>query len=272
MRRILLFFARKSRRISGHCLSFALGLLAPGEGAGALVEPAVLARHLARARVAVAEEPDCQNHDRVDDIVVQRQERALEEGVVEEAHDGREHQHRRDALPDRPPGDGDGAPGHPGRPAAHGDRHQAEEPEGGFLVEDALHGFSSCYPLPARASPARSRTPSPIMTAPASRSCQRMRPGRRAIQSPTVPAAKAVAASTTRPHSFCVAPRTSSWTATDPLAGSTNWGRKASMKTSTLGLVRFEIIPSRKALRGVARTGLSAASPRRRRRMSLRPR
>ena len=91
---------------------------------GALVEPAVLRRHLARAGVAEAERGRRSGRTSASTtIVVQREQRALEQGEVDEAHRRRRGSAcRRDALPDRAPGDGDGAAGHPGRPAAHAAR------------------------------------------------------------------------------------------------------------------------------------------------------
>src|SRR3954453_13084103 len=113
--------------------------LAPGERPRALVKPAVLRRHLPRTDEAVAERADHADHERIDEIVMQGQERPIEEREVDEAHRPGQKEKVEHALPIWPQGERDRAPRHPGRPAAHEAGDEEEEPDRRFFVEDALH-------------------------------------------------------------------------------------------------------------------------------------
>src|SRR5215472_6014653 len=108
---------------------------APGEGARAHVDPAILVHHLGGAGRAEAEKAECQTDREVDQIVVRRQQGSIEQGEVQEAHRGRQDQHVKSHVPPRPPGPRDGAAGEPGRPAAEHDCNEEKDPQRVLLIE-----------------------------------------------------------------------------------------------------------------------------------------
>src|SRR3990170_3104003 len=67
--------------------------LAPGKHACPLVEPAVLRDHLCRAHGAETEARRRKEHSIGDEIIIEREERAVEQGVVKEADGGGEQRH-----------------------------------------------------------------------------------------------------------------------------------------------------------------------------------
>src|SRR5690606_30860115 len=113
----------------------------PGERRGSLIEPVILGDHLVRTRIAEPEEPKDHQHDRVDDIVLQREHRAFEQCMMDEADGYAQPQHVEKQRQVRAPGLGAGLACHPCRPAAQQNRDEQELPDRGLFVEDALHGF-----------------------------------------------------------------------------------------------------------------------------------
>ena len=57
----------------------------PTQKRGPFIEPVILRHHLVGARVLVADEAEDHQHERVDDVVVQREHRAVEQRVMDEA-------------------------------------------------------------------------------------------------------------------------------------------------------------------------------------------
>src|ERR1043166_9313324 len=107
----------------------------PREETGADVAETVLGRHLGRARHPKAKESE-QHADRaVDQIIVQRDQRAVEQGEMEEPDRRTQDQHVCDDVPPRPPGPGNRASGHPRGAAAHADGDEEEAPERAFFIE-----------------------------------------------------------------------------------------------------------------------------------------
>ena len=70
--------------------------------------------------------------------------------------------------------------------------------------------------------------------------------------------------STAKPVIFCVAPNTRSWTVTEPRAGSTNCGRKATMNSAVFGLRTLTTMPCQKIFRSGAPSGATASASMRR--------
>src|SRR5258705_850083 len=91
---------------------------APAQEARALVDPIIAADHLGDPRKPKAEQAQSQADRVVDEIIVQGQELAVEQGEVEEAHaEAQDHHVERD-VPPRPPGRRDRAACEPGSAAA----------------------------------------------------------------------------------------------------------------------------------------------------------
>src|SRR5690606_30008135 len=91
------------------------------------------------ARILVAEHADGEQDDRVDDIILGRKHRAVEKGMVDEAHADAEQQQEDDEGGYRPPGLGTGAAGHPRRAAAQQTGDEEELPDRWLFVEDTAH-------------------------------------------------------------------------------------------------------------------------------------
>src|SRR5918993_3230682 len=72
---------------------------APTERPRPLIEPAILRRHLPRPGEAVAHRTDRDHDKRINDIIMQGDQRALEQRVVDEAHRPGEKGEIKDALP-----------------------------------------------------------------------------------------------------------------------------------------------------------------------------
>src|SRR5215212_5451014 len=73
--------------------------LAPGQRSRPFVEPVVLRRHLTGADKAVADRADRDGYGGVDEVVMQGEQLALEQGEVNEAHRPGEQGEVEDALP-----------------------------------------------------------------------------------------------------------------------------------------------------------------------------
>src|SRR5581483_3375425 len=78
-------------------------LLAPAEGARALVQPGILAHHEAGLHEAIGQSRDRRQHDPVDQKAGDRQELAIEQREAQKAAADRQHGAVRDHLPERPP-------------------------------------------------------------------------------------------------------------------------------------------------------------------------
>src|SRR6202020_573423 len=109
-------------------------LAAPAEWAVRLIDPTILADHLRGTRGLKSDQAEGQANGAVDEIIMQRQQRAAEQGEMDEADRGTEDQHIGDDLPPWPPGLRDGASGKHRRAAAEDDGHEQEDTERAFLV------------------------------------------------------------------------------------------------------------------------------------------
>src|SRR5712691_8734451 len=145
---------------------------APTQDAGALVDPAVAGDHLGDPGEPETEEAKSQADREVDQIIVQRQELAVENGEMDEAHAEAQGQHIHCNMPPWPPGRRYRAAGKPSRAAAHQDAHEQEYPERVLVGEEfgdreihcllLMSAFSACRlrdrpPSPPAAPTARAR-------------------------------------------------------------------------------------------------------------------
>src|SRR5215510_1957246 len=101
----------------------------PTKEAGALVDPLIPSDHLGDAREVKTEQAEGEADRVIDQIIVQRQELALEQGEVEETHGKAQRKHVKGEMPPRPPGRGDRPAGEPGGAAAHDDAYQEKDAE-----------------------------------------------------------------------------------------------------------------------------------------------
>ncbi len=113
---------------------------APVEWARALVDPAIAGDHLDHPLESEAGETQGQADGVVDEIVVERQELALEQRVVQEAHGHRQDQDVERHVPPRSPGRREGPAGEERRAAAEQHAHQEKDPER-LLVRYQFRGF-----------------------------------------------------------------------------------------------------------------------------------
>src|SRR5262249_24580241 len=102
---------------------------APAKWPRALMDPFVAGDHLGGAREVKAERPKREADRVIDEIIMQRQELAVEQGEVEEAHGKAQRQHVERKMPPRPPGPRDRPPREPRRAAAHAHAHQEKNAE-----------------------------------------------------------------------------------------------------------------------------------------------
>src|SRR5512143_1925445 len=102
--------------------------VAPGERARPLIEPAILRDHLRRAHDAETETAGSDQDHVGDEIVVRRQEFAVEQRIVEEAHGCGKQRHIEEHPPERLPAARETASREEGGPAAE-DHRQHEEDE-----------------------------------------------------------------------------------------------------------------------------------------------
>src|SRR5262249_26076265 len=100
------------------------GPVTPSHRARALVEPAVLGHHLARARHAPGEATDAQEKRCVRRVGEGGDQRRLKQGVMDEPHRAAEERHIADHVPERPPCMRDGTAGEPGGAATDQSRYQ----------------------------------------------------------------------------------------------------------------------------------------------------
>src|SRR5262245_11202847 len=91
------------QHLSGRRGKIASGAAAPGQRARALVEPAILRHHLRRAGQTKTKAGAREKHGIGDEIIIGREERAVEQGVMEEADRGREQRHIDENPPKRLP-------------------------------------------------------------------------------------------------------------------------------------------------------------------------
>src|SRR6516165_8462726 len=97
------------------------------------MDPFVAGDHLGGAREVKAERAERQADRVIDEIIMQRQELAVEQGVVEETHRSAQRQHVEREMPPGPPGRGDCTPGEPwaapprGSPGVQSDRSSGIE-------------------------------------------------------------------------------------------------------------------------------------------------
>src|SRR5436305_4131075 len=101
----------------------------PAKKARALVDPIVVSDHVVDAREVKADQAEAQTDRVIDEIVMQRQELAFEQGGVKEAHGKAQKKHVEREMPPRSPGGGDRPPGEPGGAAAHDDAYQEKDAE-----------------------------------------------------------------------------------------------------------------------------------------------
>src|SRR5262245_60657447 len=106
-----------------------IGAPAPAQQARTLVDPAITRDHLSDPSHPVAEQTEPQADRVVDEIIVKRQELAVEQGEVDEAHCQGQEQHVERELPPWPPCARNGDAGKPRSPSAHGDADQEEHTE-----------------------------------------------------------------------------------------------------------------------------------------------
>jgi len=102
---------------------------APAQEARAFIDPAITCDHLPDSSHPVAEQTEPQADRVVDEIIVERQELAVEQGEVDEAHCQGQEQHVEREVPPWPPRARNGDAGKPGSPSAHGDADQEEHTE-----------------------------------------------------------------------------------------------------------------------------------------------
>src|SRR5258706_12933661 len=100
---------------------------APTKEAGALVDPFIPGDHLGDVREVKTEQAEGEADRVIDEIIVQRQELAFEQGAVEETHGKAQWKHVEREMPPRPPSRGDRPTREPGGGAAHGDTHEEED-------------------------------------------------------------------------------------------------------------------------------------------------
>src|ERR1044072_4335844 len=115
----------------------------PAQPSGRRIDPAVLRRHLGDGGHAEAEDPEHEANDGIDGVELKRQQGAVEQRKMDEAHRRPENQHVTCNVQPGAPGGRDGAAGEPCGAAAHEDGHEQEQPDVLFLVEDAAHLASS---------------------------------------------------------------------------------------------------------------------------------
>src|SRR5262245_36439013 len=108
---------------------------APAKQARALVDPVVAGDHPAGAREVKAEQAEREADRVIDEIIVQRQELALEQREVEETHGKAQRNHVEREMPPRPPRCRNRAAGKPGGTAAHADAQQEKDAERVLLGE-----------------------------------------------------------------------------------------------------------------------------------------
>src|SRR5262249_47406938 len=101
----------------------------PAKWPRAFVDPFVAGDHLGGAREVKAERAEREADCVIDEIIMQRQELAVEQGIVDETHRSAQRQHVEREMPPRPPGRGDRTAGEPSGGAAHGDAHQEKHAE-----------------------------------------------------------------------------------------------------------------------------------------------
>src|SRR6266566_2509627 len=137
---------------------------APAKKTRALIDPSVTGDHLGHPREPKAEQAEYEADCVIDEIIMQRQELAVEQGVMQETHGKAQDQHVEREMPPRPPGRGDRAAGKPSRAAAHQHAHQEKHAERMLVGKEFgnrdVHRVSACRP--------RDRPPSPP-AAPAAR-------------------------------------------------------------------------------------------------------
>src|SRR5262249_30400395 len=102
---------------------------APAKWPRPLMDPFVAGDHLGGAREVKAERAEREADRVIDEIIMQRQELAVEQGEVEEAHGKTQRQHVERKMPPRPPGPRDRPPRKPRRAAAHANAHQEKDAE-----------------------------------------------------------------------------------------------------------------------------------------------
>src|SRR6476661_6445365 len=99
----------------------------PLKRAGTLVDPSVTGDHLGHSHRVEAEQSERQTDRVVDEIVVQRQELGVEQGIMQEAHREAQDRHVEHEMPPVPPGRSNRTPGEPGRTPAHQDSEQEKD-------------------------------------------------------------------------------------------------------------------------------------------------
>src|SRR5260370_32297385 len=110
-----------------HSLRGRIAAAAPVEKAGTLVDPAVASHYLGHPLQPKADEAGYEADHVIDQIILQRQELAVEQREVEEADGKAQNDHVEQQVPPWPPGRRERAAGEPGGAAAHEHAHQEED-------------------------------------------------------------------------------------------------------------------------------------------------
>src|SRR5438552_106689 len=147
----------------------------PAKKARALVDPIVVSDHVVDAREVKADQAEAQTDRVIDEIVMQRQELAFEQGGVKEAHGKAQKKHVEREMPPRSPGGGDRPPGEPGAAPSQATVHRGGEGVDGPSAHvrspaSVARRLRACrragpYAL-SGAETARTRAPRPIENAP----------------------------------------------------------------------------------------------------------
>src|SRR5215510_3512308 len=101
----------------------------PTKQAGALVNPLIAGDHLGDAREVKTEQAEGEADRVIDQIIVQRQELALEQSEVEETHGKAQRKHIKREMPPWTPGRSDRPASEPGGAPAHDDAYQEKDAE-----------------------------------------------------------------------------------------------------------------------------------------------